>query len=146
SKWAKGCDEIETSEDLVPDLAALIAARFIVVDSDTEEVLVRSFIRNDGVLKQPNVFKNALRCAEGVESQAIRSALAVELRRTGRSDAARVADEIDPPGTDPDPVPDPSRRDSEPFENPSETIPFVRPEKPRSNPSGTLRVVETLSE
>src|SRR5690606_9062734 len=53
SKWAKGCDEIETSEDLVPDLAALIAARFIVVDSDTEEVLVRSFIRNDGVLKQP---------------------------------------------------------------------------------------------
>ncbi|WP_280476305.1 hypothetical protein [Nocardia farcinica] len=146
SKWAKGCDEIASSEELTRDLAALIAARFVVVDSDSEEVLVRSFIRNDGVLKQPNVFKNALRCAEAVESEAIRRSLAEELRRTGRADALRVADILDPPRPDPDPIPNPSETLPEEFENPSETLEIEPEENRRSNPSGTLSNVVTLRE
>ncbi|MBF6459829.1 hypothetical protein IU433_12355 [Nocardia puris] len=137
SKWAKGCDEL-TSDGLVKDLAALIDGRFVVVDSDSEEVLVRSFIRNDGVLKQPNVFKNALRCAEQVESGEIRRVLAAELRRTGRRDAVAVADEIDPSGGDSEPFENPSTRVPEPFENPSESPSDESAENPRSNPSETL--------
>lgn len=122
SKWAKGCEEL-TSSSLVADLAALVDGRFIVVDTDSEEVLVRSFIRNDGVIKQPNVFKNALRCAEAVESELIRAALADELRRVRRADADRVASILSPIGRDPEPTPDPSGPVRDDFENPSETLP-----------------------
>ncbi|TWP47409.1 hypothetical protein FKR81_32360 [Lentzea tibetensis] len=62
-------------------LAELDAARFVVIDHDTEELLVRSFIRRDGLYKQPNVLRAALRCAFELESPLLRKALAVELRR-----------------------------------------------------------------
>src|SRR5258708_6217558 len=42
-----------TAVELDEHLAALAAARFIVMDEDTEELLIRSFVRNDGVWKQP---------------------------------------------------------------------------------------------
>jgi hypothetical protein len=145
SKWAKGCDEA-TSDSLVRDLAELVDDRFVVVDTDTEEVLVRSFIRNDGVLKQPNVLKNALRAAEAVESPTIRLALAAELRRTGRADAARTADLLDPPEPDPVPVRKGSETHREPFQNGSAPLQSDMMENPRSNPSGTLPDDETLPE
>ncbi|RJO74147.1 hypothetical protein D5S18_18515 [Nocardia panacis] len=143
SKWAKGCDEL-TSDRIIADLAALIDGRFVVVDSDTEEVLVRSFIRNDGVLKQPNVLKNALRCAEAVESHAIREALAAELRRTGRNDAARTADILSPSETRSGDTANPSETLQEGFEHPSVTLPRHAQENPRSNPSETLPEPRTL--
>lgn len=121
SKWAKGCAEMNELK-ITADLAALMDAEFIHVDTDSEEVLVRSFIRNDGVLKQPNIFKNALRCAESVESAEIRRILASELRRTGRMDAARVAQELDPRRPDPDPGPNPSETLREDIETPAETL------------------------
>lgn len=62
-------------------LKALAAHRFVVVDEDTEELLVRSFVRHDGVARQPNVLKAALREAQTVQSLAIRRVLAAELRR-----------------------------------------------------------------
>lgn len=145
SKWAKGCDEM-TSTAIVADLAALVDGRFVVVDTDTEEVLVRSFIRNDGVLKQPNVFKNALRCAEAVDSPAIRAALAVELRRTGRADAVRTADILSPSETDSEPIDNPFETLPEGFGKGSETLPDSDLENRRSNPSETLPNVETLRE
>src|SRR5690606_35065311 len=55
--------------------------RFIVVDYDTEELLIRSFIRNDGVWKQPKVLAIALEEAEQVASPRLRRAIAVELKR-----------------------------------------------------------------
>lgn len=145
SKWAKGCDEA-TSESIVRDLAVLVDGRFVIVDTDTEEVLVRSFIRNDGVLKQPNVLKNALRAAEAVESSTIRLALAVELRRTGRADAARTADLLDPPEPDPVPIRKGSETHREPFRNGSVPLQSDVMENPRSNPSETLPDDETLPE
>ncbi|MFT7836943.1 hypothetical protein Q5530_12405 [Saccharothrix sp. BKS2] len=62
-------------------LAELDAARFIVVDQETEEVLVRSFIRRDELWKQPNVLRGALRVAFEIVSPILRAALARELRR-----------------------------------------------------------------
>lgn len=113
SRWAK-YSESTTVEDVRDGLRQLEDARFVFVDDDTEELLIRSFIRGDGVIKQPNVFKNALKCAELVDSPKLRKVLAGELRGLRRKDAGEVADRLDP--------------------NPSETLPDAV-----SNPSETLR-------
>ncbi|MGW0052076.1 hypothetical protein [Nocardia nova] len=111
SKWLKGCDEL-TPEALLRDLAVLVDTSFVVVDTETEEVLIRSFMRHDPGMKHPYIFKNALRCAEAVESTELRRVLAGELRRTRRAEALRVAEVLDPP----EPV-------SEPEAVPSESVP-----------------------
>ncbi len=75
SRWAKYCDSMSV-DDVRDALRQLEEARFVFVDEDTEELLIRSFIRGDGVVKQPNVFKNALKCAELVDSPKLREVLA----------------------------------------------------------------------
>jgi len=62
-------------------LSRLAEARFVVIDLDTEEVLVRSFIRNDGNYKIPNALKSLLLVAEGTQSPLLRAELADELGR-----------------------------------------------------------------
>ncbi|CRK55458.1 Phage protein [Alloactinosynnema sp. L-07] len=62
-------------------LGELDAAEFVVIDHDHEELLVRSFVRNDELWKQPNVLRAALRVAFDIESTMLRRALAAELRR-----------------------------------------------------------------
>jgi hypothetical protein len=62
-------------------LSELDNKRFVVVDQDTEEVLIRTFIRNDELYKQPQMLAAALRVAFDIESPILRAALAVELRR-----------------------------------------------------------------
>lgn len=79
-RWSN-CAKSSTVASVASDLEELAARRFVVVDHDTEEVLVRSFIRNDGVAKQPNTLKNAARVARSVQSPQIRAVLAVELQR-----------------------------------------------------------------
>ena len=115
-KLARGSAET-TEEDVVATLKQLEAARFVFVDADTEEVLIRSFIRNDGVLKMPNVFKAALRAATTVESPLLREVLAEELRRTRRKDALAVAEELSPTASEtlPEPIPNPSETLPEPL-------------------------------
>lgn len=115
-KWAGGCETL-TVDDIWEALNELADARYVVVDTDTEEVLIRSFIRNDGVAKQPNVLKAALRLATEVESPRLRAALAGELRRLGTAAASRVADELTGKAT----------------ETLADTLP-----KGSGNPSGTL--------
>lgn len=53
----------------------------VVVDDDTDEVFVRTLIRNDGVADQPYVLKGALREAVHAQSPMIRWVLAAELRK-----------------------------------------------------------------
>lgn len=55
--------------------------RFIVTDDDTEEVLLRSFVRHDGVLKSPNFVKAMVAAWRATGSPAIRSAVSVEIRK-----------------------------------------------------------------
>lgn len=116
---AKGCDEL-TAEHIWTDLKALQAARFVYYDTDTDELLVRSYIRRIAA-RSPNILKAALKAARAVVSPKLRSVLAAELRRLNKAEATACADEIDAGW------------------NPSETLPEGLPNpSERGNPSGTL--------
>ena len=54
---------------------------FVITDSDTGEVLIRSMMRRDNAWKQPNLLKQAREAAEQIESPRIRGVLLTELRR-----------------------------------------------------------------
>lgn len=97
-RWAKAHPD-QDADSIRAALSELDAARFILVDHDTDELLIRSFIRSDGLYKQPNVLRAALRSAFEIESPLLRRALAAELRRlpveiTGPSPAV-AADELE---------------------------------------------------
>lgn len=77
-------------EDNAPDLtpaklrasvAALAAARFVVHDDRTQELLIRSYVRHDGVLDRINMGKACGSAFELVASSRIREAIGDELRR-----------------------------------------------------------------
>jgi hypothetical protein len=114
-RWAS-CVADWTAPAIDMALTRLADARFVVVDQDTEEVLIRSFIRNDGGYKTPGVLKSALKSAEAVQSPAIRSALFIELGRLPRLEGKTAAEgeasikatraALEPIG---DPFPDPIR-------------------------------------
>lgn len=70
-----------TSAELEKRLQALEAARFIVLDDDTEELLIRSFVRNDGVWKQPKVMGAMVSGALEISSRRLRRALLAEVDR-----------------------------------------------------------------
>ncbi len=82
-RWARASEGL-TTDDVTAALKALsegFVEPFLVVDEDTEEVLIRSFIRNDGLWKQPNLIKAAREAAGLVESPAILAALVEDLHR-----------------------------------------------------------------
>lgn len=79
-RWSRSHPDLDLAE-MRAALSELDAARFVVIDQDTEELLVRSFIRNDELYKQPNVLRGALRVSFEIESPILRAALATELRR-----------------------------------------------------------------
>lgn len=79
SRWAR-CAGL-TEEEMTKALAELTSGNFVLVDEDTEEVFVRTLIRNDGVADQPYVLKGALRAALVTSSKTLRVALASELRK-----------------------------------------------------------------
>lgn len=82
-KWTR------LAADLSPDrldvaLAELDAAGFVVADEETEEVLVRAFVRRATVYKHIRMMANALREISEVESERLKSALGQELMRLPR--------------------------------------------------------------
>lgn len=60
---------------------ALQASRFIYVDEQTDEVLVRSFLRHDGLLKNPKVCVSMANDFGAVASQGIQKVLVRELQK-----------------------------------------------------------------
>lgn len=68
-------DQLEAAAD------ELIEGRFIVVDEDTEEVLVRSFVRHDGLMKQPKMATAMASALSMVASRTLRGVVVHELRR-----------------------------------------------------------------
>lgn len=143
SRWARNASL--TDREAAKALGELVDGGWIVVDEDTEEVLVRTLIRNDGIVKQPYMLKGALAQAVVTKSGRLRGVLAGELRKlpprkpdavsgkTGRTvkypDPHAVADELDPRGSVP-----PPERVSTPSENPSETLFEPSGDPPRENP------------
>ena len=79
-RWSQ-CADGTKPDGMIGFLEELERARFIVVDYDAEELLVRSFIRRDKVYKQPNVLRAAADHLPLVTSARLRYALAVELER-----------------------------------------------------------------
>lgn len=79
-KWAKKATD-QTPETIHRDLMALDAARFVVVDEDSEEVLIRSFVRNDDVWKMPRVMGSMVSGALEIESHRLRRVLLAEMER-----------------------------------------------------------------
>lgn len=79
-RWAKKVGSY-TVKDVERDMSTLEDARFIVTDKETEEVLVRTFVRNDGVYKQPKVMSRMREDARLIESQRLRAEFRAELDR-----------------------------------------------------------------
>jgi len=79
-RWASKARGL-TASIIEDHLKALEAERFIVVDTDTGELLIRTFIRHDRVWKEPNLLKSARSSAELIESPEIRAVLLAELQR-----------------------------------------------------------------
>lgn len=65
-------------------VAGLRAARFVVLDDDTQELLLRSYVRHDGVLDRGNMGKATGTAFEAVVSRSIRAAIGTELARLKR--------------------------------------------------------------
>ena len=122
-RWAKGAAGM-TAADIAKDLGELERGRFVLIDEDAEELLVRSFIRRDKVFKQPNVMRAAAERVSTIKSSRVRQELLVELDRIleseEMSDSARgIVEEM---------VDCLAKGSGNPSENPSE--------KGHSDPSG----------
>jgi hypothetical protein len=104
-RWSSRAKGV-TTDDVVHALNELQAHRFVIFDTDTEELLVRSFVRWDGGYGNPKRRPIILRAAKEVESSAIRKSLAAELSRLdlpteGLVDDFQPADDTATPVHDP---------------------------------------------
>lgn len=80
NRWAKKAED--TSPKAIRSELDYLAERgFIVADDETEEVLVRTMVRNDGVYKQPKVMIRMREDARQIESPLLRAAFRRELDR-----------------------------------------------------------------
>jgi hypothetical protein len=59
----------------------LAGGRFVVVSDETEEILIRSFLRHDGLLKNPNLWKSVGLDFAAVAAPELRTAIAEETLR-----------------------------------------------------------------
>lgn len=66
----------------------LMDARFVHLDVTTSEVLVRSYVRHDGILARKNMGKAMGRALEKVTSMEVREVIMNELARAYRDDAS----------------------------------------------------------
>lgn len=62
-------------------VAELVRARFVILDEDTDEIAVRSYIRHDKVMTQPNIAKAMGKALNTIVSPVVRDALVSELSR-----------------------------------------------------------------
>lgn len=70
-----GIPEVEESLDLLEQ------AQYVFLDEDTDEILVRSFVRNDEILKSPNMAKALIKAWRGIDSSILRGIVAHEVQR-----------------------------------------------------------------
>lgn len=84
-----------TAEHIQTVADCLIARHFLVVDEDTEEVLVRSWARFDGLMKKPRMAVSYANAYAAVASSKLRAVLAHETEKI-RKDAPDLACWSDP--------------------------------------------------
>lgn len=103
-RWARDIPEASAA-DIEKGIAELCAqpvaegsgeplgGPFLIVDEDTGELFVRSFIRRDQLWRQQNLLRSARKAQREVESETIRAALLAELRRLPGDEATDKARE-----------------------------------------------------
>jgi hypothetical protein len=120
-RWANNAAGL-TPNQLDEQLDVLAESRFLVVDRDTEEVLVRTMVRNDGVYKQPKVMLRLREDAKQIVSPTLRAAFLAELSRLPlhelphhtRPAVMRVVDTLRADFGDPTPYPTEGVSDTQP--------------------------------
>lgn len=70
-----------TPESIRAAAEGLQAERFVFIDDDTEEILVRSFLRHDGLLKQPKLSVSMVNAYGAIASARIREVVTLELQK-----------------------------------------------------------------
>ena len=76
--------EVETAA------AELRAKLFIVIDDETEELLVRTFVKHDGLWKQPNMCVAMVKAFRKIGSPTIQGVISHELHRIKESAAVAI--------------------------------------------------------
>lgn len=70
-----------TAADVEAFAVELEAGRYIVVDRESEECLIRSFVKHDGLMKSPNMAKALVKDHAAIGSAPIRAVIVHELTR-----------------------------------------------------------------
>lgn len=70
-----------TTKSVTNAVTVLEDRGFVVVDHDTEELLIRTFVRHDGLLTSPNVTKAMVKDYQAVLSEHIKEVIVHELSR-----------------------------------------------------------------
>lgn len=83
-RWSHSADDL-TPNSVRKTIAGLVGKRFVVVDEDTEELFIRTFVKHDGLIYQPNVAKNMADSYKAIVSRPIRFAFLAELHRLRHS-------------------------------------------------------------
>jgi len=62
------------------NIRVLEDAGFVFLDEGTEELLIRTFVKHDGIMRLPNVAKAMVKAARGIVSPVVREAFSDSLR------------------------------------------------------------------
>lgn len=142
-------------EKLEAAAAELEDRKFIVVDEATEEVLIRSFVKHDGLLKSPNLAAALAREYANVYSPRLREVVAFEVQKLHRREPDlkgwdRLGTLLSEPARNvfdegsPNPSPNPSGNPSpNPSVNPSGNPSVKGLPNPSINPSPTSTSTST---
>jgi hypothetical protein len=86
-RWAQQASDTP-ERALRKALDGLAGRQYLVIDEATEEVLVRTYIRGDKVLRLPNVAKSAYAAFEAVHSPVLRAHVLIEVHRISEGPAS----------------------------------------------------------
>lgn len=75
-----------TERKVAVSMGRLAKLRFILVDDRTAEVLVRNYIRHDGLIKRPMITRAMVKAFDKVRSEALRTEIVAQLARVRRDD------------------------------------------------------------
>lgn len=70
-----------TTDDVMHAAGELSDRLFVVVDESTEEVLIRSFVKHDGLMKQPKLVVSMVNAYAAIASKRLREVLAFEVQK-----------------------------------------------------------------
>ena len=76
----------ETEDDVEKAVATLAETSHVIVDYETSEALIRTYIRHDGLLSSPNMVKAMLKDRSQVISDMLRIAIDNELSKAFQAD------------------------------------------------------------